>query len=257
PLQRAVTSSGDHDIAELIGEYLRLDVPWTIQELLDEALAAAEGRYRLASCRFKKLLHLIEMVGNLQTATAAAMCCLDGNRQSELAGKCMGLRSARNSASTAGDQWGTHALCDATRFELVAERLDHLRVGADPDQAGIDHGLRELRPLGKKPIAGMYGIGAGTLRGGDQFFDLEVGVLGGCATERIGLIGLRNEQRIGIGIGIDRNRPKAIILAGPDDPNRDLAPVCYQNLLHGCFPGIVRGAKWLVALKRIRAPTGI
>ena len=47
-LQRAVAGRDDDDVAVLVGEALGLDVPRLVEELLDEALAAAERADRLA-----------------------------------------------------------------------------------------------------------------------------------------------------------------------------------------------------------------
>jgi hypothetical protein len=48
PLQRAVRGADDDHGAVGVGEHLGLDVPGLVEEALDEALAAAEGRHGLA-----------------------------------------------------------------------------------------------------------------------------------------------------------------------------------------------------------------
>ncbi|MND65030.1 hypothetical protein D3C80_563890 [compost metagenome] len=185
------------------------------------------------------------------------MCRLDGDRQAKFLceSQCFGGRG--NRAIGTGNQRRADLLGNRTRLQLVAECLDHLRIGADPDEAGIDDSLRKLAAFREKTVTGMHGIGARALRNRNELVDIEIAVLGGHAVQRIGLIGQVCEQRVRISIGVNGDRGQAVILAGPDDPHRDLAAVCYQNLFHGHFPGMKRGAKRLTALKRIFAPTGI
>ena len=50
---------------------------------------------------------------------------------------------------------------DAARLDLVAERLDHLGIGPDPDEAGRLHRTGEVGPLGEEAVARMHRLGAG------------------------------------------------------------------------------------------------
>ena len=63
PLERAVAGRDHDDVAVLVGEALRLDVARLVEELLHEALAAAERRHRLAHRR-------LERVGDLARSRA-------------------------------------------------------------------------------------------------------------------------------------------------------------------------------------------
>ena len=62
-LQRAVARRDDDDVARGIREALRLDVPRLVEVLLDEALAAAEGRDRLARRGLEQLGDLLDACG--------------------------------------------------------------------------------------------------------------------------------------------------------------------------------------------------
>ena len=62
-LQRAVAGGDDDDVAVLVGQALGLDVPRLVEVLLDEALAAAERRDRLADRRLEELGDLLERRG--------------------------------------------------------------------------------------------------------------------------------------------------------------------------------------------------
>ena len=72
-LERAVAGGDDDDVAVLVGEALGLDVARPVEELLDEALAAAERRDGLADGRLVELGDLLEGASDLEAATAAAV----------------------------------------------------------------------------------------------------------------------------------------------------------------------------------------
>ena len=80
-LQRAVAGGDDHDVAVLVGQALGLDVAGLVEELLDEALATAEGADGLADRRLVELGDLLERAGDLEAAAAAAEDRLDRDRQ--------------------------------------------------------------------------------------------------------------------------------------------------------------------------------
>jgi hypothetical protein len=106
PLQRAVAGGDDDDVAVLVGQALGLDVAGVVQEALDEALAATEGRDGLAHGRLEQLGDLLEGAGNLQAATAAAVGRLDGDGQTVLLGELDDLVGALDRVGRAGNQGG-------------------------------------------------------------------------------------------------------------------------------------------------------
>ncbi len=65
-LQRAVAGRHDDDVAVAIGQALGLDVARLVEELLDQALAAAEGRHGLADGRLVQLGDLLAGAGDLE-----------------------------------------------------------------------------------------------------------------------------------------------------------------------------------------------
>ena len=144
-LQRAV-AGGDHDdVARGIRQALRLDVPGLVEVLLDEALAAPEGADRLSCRGVEHLGDLVELAGHLESAPAAAVRGLDGDRQAELLGERDDLVGAGDGARGARRQRRAHLLGDVARGDLVAECLDRLGRRPDPDQPRVDDGARERR----------------------------------------------------------------------------------------------------------------
>ena len=195
---------------------------------------------------------------------------LDCNRQAILFRKCDHFRCRLDRTIAAGNQGSADAGGDPPRLHLVAERFDDMRIGADPDQAGIDDGAGKLRPLGQEAVPRMHGIGAGAFGDADQLFDVEIGFRRAAAGETIGLVGQVHEQRIHIRIGINRNRGDAVVAAGADDADGDFATIGNQHFFHRVYPhclcpaGIaisgldgLMSAKALTGRKRIFALTGI
>src|SRR5690606_36348834 len=72
-LQRAVARRDHDDVARGIRQALRLDVTRLVEVLLHEALAAAEGCDGLAGGGLEQLGDLVELAGDLQAASAAAV----------------------------------------------------------------------------------------------------------------------------------------------------------------------------------------
>ena len=83
-LERAVAGGDDHDVAVLVGEALGLDVAGLVEELLDEALAAAERRDGLAHRGLVGVGDLGHLAGDLEPAAATAERRLDRDRQAVL-----------------------------------------------------------------------------------------------------------------------------------------------------------------------------
>jgi hypothetical protein len=83
-LQRAVAGRDDHDVAVLVGQALGLHVTRLVEELLDQALAAAEGADGLAHGGLEGVRDLLDRAGYLEAAATAAVDSLDRHRQAVL-----------------------------------------------------------------------------------------------------------------------------------------------------------------------------
>ena len=108
-----------------------------------------------------ELVDLVERPGDLEAAPAAAEGGLDRDRQAVGLGERAGVAAARHRSGAAGDQRRAHRLGDAASLDLVAERLDHLGIGSDPDQTRRLNRAGELGALGEEAVARMHRLGAG------------------------------------------------------------------------------------------------
>ena len=134
-LERAVAGGDDDDVAVLVGQALGLDVPRLVEELLDQALAAAERPDRLADRRLVELGDLLQRAGDLEATATAAEDRLDGDRQAVLLRERDDLVGVLDGVLGAGGQRGVGLLRDVLGLGLVAEALDRRRRRPDPRRA--------------------------------------------------------------------------------------------------------------------------
>ncbi len=230
-LQRAVAGACDHHVAVRIGDHLRLDVARLVQVALDEALTAAERRDRLAGGRVEQLGDLLDGAGDLHAAAAAAECRLDRHRHAVLLGERDDLVGVLHRIRGAGNQRRLCACGDVARGDLVAEVADGLRARADPDQARIEHRLREIGVLREESVARVDGVGARLLGRVEQLAEVEVGLRGGLAAECECLVGEPHVWGVGVGFGVHGHARDPGVLGRADHPNGDLSAIGYQHLL--------------------------
>ena len=101
--------------------------------------------------------------------------------------------------------------------------------------------LGEARVFRKKPVAGMNGVRAGDLAGGDDRGDIEIAVLRGRRPDADALVGELDVHRLLVGGRIDGDGGDAEFLGRAHDAQRDLPPVCDQDLVeHAIRATVVR-----------------
>ena len=232
-LERAVAGGDDDDVAVLVGQALGLDVPRLVEELLDQALAAAERADRLADRGLVELGDLLQRAGDLEAATTTTEDRLDRHGQAVGLGERDDLVGVLDRVLGARRQRGVGLLRDVLGLGLVAEVLDRRRRRADPGQARVDDRLREAGVLGEEAVAGVHRVGAGLLGDGDDLRDVEVGVGRRRAAQAVRLVGQPDEDGVAVGLGVHRDAADAGVLAGTDHADGDLAAVGDQDLLQG------------------------
>jgi hypothetical protein len=216
-----------------VGEALCLDVPGSVEEPLDEALAAPERGGGLADRRLELLVDLRKGARDLQAASAAAEGRLDRDRKAVLGRERMDLRGALHRLGCPGDERCTRAMGDVPCAHLVAERLDRCGRRSDPHETGLDDGPREVCVLGEKAVARVDGVGPRPPRDVEQLADVEVRLLRPGARERERLVGDAHVQRLAIGVCVDRDGADPGVTARAGDADCDLAAVRDEDLGDG------------------------
>ncbi len=122
-------------------------------------------------------------------------------------------------------------------LDLVSHGVDRLGVRPDKGNAFLLERAREGGVLGQEAVAWMDRVGAGRLGSGDDLADIEIRLRGLRRTDRHGLVGHVDMQRVAVGLRIDGDRLDAEPLRGPHDPAGDLPPVGDEKLGEHGFPG--------------------
>ena len=88
-------------------------------------------------------------------------------------------------------------------------------AGSDEVQIVLGQDLGKPGVLGEKAIAGMHGVGARDLAGGQQSRNIEIAVLGGGWPDADAFVGQADMHRVFIGGRVHGHRGNAELLASP------------------------------------------
>ena len=175
-LDRAFALEQVDAVAVLVAQHLDFDVAWVEDELLDEDAVIAEGRLGFGLHSRKTLFDFLVIGGDSYTLAAAARRRLDHHRIADVLrdlhrflGALDEPHMARHSghACFGGKLLGT---------DLVAHRLNGVRIRADEDDILFLQALCEGRVLGKKAEAGVNRFGAGLLHRIDDLVHDKIGL---------------------------------------------------------------------------------
>ena len=99
--------------------------------------------------------------------------------------------------------------------------------------------LGEADILRQEAVAGMHGLRAGRLAGGDDGIDIEIAFAGGRGTEAHASSASEHRHGEAVGVGIDGDGGDAHALQRPDDADGDFAAIGDQDFPeHFSSPGI-------------------
>ena len=235
-LEGAVPLPQVHHVAVLVAQDLDLDVLGLHQVLLDEDVLAAEGLLGLAAHQLKGGPNLLRRVAAAHPPAAAAGGGLQNDGEAVGHGLLQGLVGILERFGGAGD--GGHAAGDGRGLggQLIphpgqhvggrADELDTLRL-AGPGEVGI---------LAEEAIAGVDGIHLAALGQVDDPGDVQIGPQGGLVLpNQIGLVRLGAEEGVDVLGGVHGHRVEPQVVAGPEHPDGDLAPVGHQDFVELSF----------------------
>ena len=112
---------------------------------------------------------------------------------------------------------------------LVAHPLHHVRVRPDEDEIVVLARAHEGRVLGEEAVAGVNGLAAGRLGGGDHVRDPEVALGRRRRADADRAVREPDMQSIVVGGGVHGDRFGAELVDRADHPDGDLAAVCDQD----------------------------
>ena len=261
PLDRTLALAEVHG-PFVVGEHLNLDVAGGTQEALREHASVTEGALRFALRLPERSGHLLRVGDDVHALSAPSRRRLQEDGESDLSSREDGLArgSERVAARYDGDS-GSHHTRPGPR--LVAHDFDRLGGRSDMDESRGPDGASETGVLGQKTVPRMDRARPRCLRGREELVDRQVAFRGGRPSDPDRLVREQHVRGPTVHIGVDRDRLEAFLVAGADDPNRDLAAVRDQNLVeHPASEGITTGccrASWAgcdrASRPWLRAPT--
>ena len=212
PLDRAFALTQRDDIALPVCQELNLDVPRALDVALTEDRVVAEGRLGLSTGGFERRFQLCCLADDPHPAAAAAGRRLDHQWIPEL------LRGALRNDGNSGA--AGHLLC----FQFVTPDAESLRRRPDEDEPCRLDRLGEVRVLRQEAVPRVDRVRAGLLGGTDVLLGIEV------AADLDGLVGSARVQRALVVRRGDGDRGDPELARRPEDPDRDLAAIRYEEL---------------------------
>ena len=225
-LHGAVALAQVHDVAVVVGQHLKFDVPRLLQELLHVNLGIAEGGQRLGLRDADGIEQRGVGVHHAHAAAAAAARGLDDDRIADFLGDAeilidigaqrpIGARHAGNA----------RRLHDLDGRDLVAHQADGFGARPDENEAALLHAFGEIGILRQEAISGMNGHRIGDLRGADDGRHVQIGQRGLRRPDAHRLVGEQHVLGVEIGGGMHRHGLDAEFAAGAQDAKRDLAAI--------------------------------
>src|ERR1700682_2568621 len=195
-LHRAVTLAEVDDVAVSIAHDLELDVSRAREILLDVDLPVAERGECLGTRELERPREILRIARDTHSFSAAARRGLDDDREPDLARELERFFRVFDPTGCSGNDRDADLLHRLSGGSLVTHDADLLRGRTDEGNVRRDAGLRELRVLGKKSVAGMDRVGAGYLGRRDDAGDVEVGLARGGGSDTHVVVGESHVQRL-------------------------------------------------------------
>ena len=212
-LDRAVPFDGGGGAAVRVHADLNLHVAGAFDVLLQVEGPVAERGQRFARGLFELGGERGRLAHQPQPLAPAARGRLGHDRESD---RCGSLEQSLRVSDGARNHRDVGRLREPLGRDLVAERRDRLRGGADEGEAAVAAGLREAGVL---------------LRGRKDPLLVQVALARGKGTDADGLVGQTQVQGLPVRLGIHGDRPDAELAAGADHADRDLAAVGDEDLI--------------------------
>ena len=229
-LERAVALADGHDLAGHVAQQLDLDVARRDDLALeiDRAVPERRGGFARPAGQCRRQFRSARYPAHAPAAAAGGG--LDQQREADP----LGLRDDRcdlvgpvhgRRLQGPGHRVDPDRPRGPTGMELVAQGVDRIRRRTDEDETGLLHGSGERCPLGQEAVARVDGLRAGRPGRLDDGVDAQVGLGRRRRADPDGDVGETDVPGVGVRVAVDRHGLHAELVAGPDDPDRDLTAV--------------------------------
>ena len=231
-LDRAVALPQVVDRAVPVAEDLHLDVAGVQDQLLQVALAVAEGVDRLATAFEHLVLEFGRFHDRPHPAPAAAPARLEHERIADLVGHPAHLCHVVGQHFGRGHHRHAGPHRHLARAGLVAEQPHGLGLRADEGDAGLGAGVDQVGVLRQQTVARVDRVGAGHPGDADDLGDRQVGRHRAEAfADAVGLVRLEAVQAELVLLREHRDGALAHFVGCAHHPDGDLATVGDQDLL--------------------------
>ena len=217
------------DVAVLVAQNLELDMPRLFQILLHIQTAVAKRLLALVAGNLEQGRQLMRVVRNAQATPSTPGGRLEQDRETDLGSHRLEFTDIRNRSGRTGQDRNLGLLHNPPGARFIPHEFDVAHPGTDEHQPGTLTGFGKIRIFRQEAIARMHGVGAKGQRRADNRRDIEIAAGRRGRSDTHALIGQTHVQGVLIDRRIHGNGRNIERATGPDDPNRNLAPVGNQD----------------------------
>lgn len=225
-LNRTIALAEVEVVVFTVAQNLHFDVAGVLDAFLDINAAVSKSAPRFSDCLERLLLEILRAINLGHSPAAAAGRRLDHDRITDRLGKLRQQFLVRGRLALAAGH-DRHAGLDGALPgpRLLCHQADRLRIGPDKDKTRFFTAGRELAVLGEKPISGMNRVRLCQQGSADHRIHVEITLFGRRGTDADKAIRGTDSHRVDIRLGTHRHAFHLHRLAGPDDPQCNLATV--------------------------------
>ena len=229
PLDAAFALAKMQEVAVMVAQHLKFDVPGTLDKLFQVHVGNAKGLLRLVARGLPGGHQVLAAAHHAHAPAAAARRRFDDQRIPDavaFGGGGLGIEHQAVAPRHDGHSRGGHL---APRLLLFTHQPQHLGRGADKaDVRGLAN-LREIRVFGQEAVARVNRVHVGDFRRADDMRNIQVAFRAARRPDAHGLIRKTHVQRIAVGLRIDGHCGDVQLLAGADHPQSNFTAIGDKN----------------------------
>ena len=226
-------------MAMAVRQDLELNMAGMLYKVLDVHGIVAERHLRLFLGCLEAALKLLRRLRHAHAFPAASKSRLHDHRVADLLRDLRSLFCVVHRLFAARDHRYSGSHHGVSRLLLVSQPGNDVRSGADKGDVALLAQLRKPAVLREKTKSRMDGIGAGNDGGADDPVHAQIALCGGRRANADGLVRKLCVEGLPVCLRVDGHGLNPHLPAGPDNADRDLAPVgdqyFFDHLTHFSF----------------------